>query len=297
MHSKISLPPFAGRRVNYIPWWILLLVALPTSHLIVTESQPKPMMVLIWQRNYHLAMAFSWPFTFLLTFWIHYCTKKLDVFAPWTANWVIRVLLQFVFCVFLVLLVDVLVVKAYFSLLGGSFEKSGYMQIEFPIIRWMVLFFNYFYIAWFFSVKYFESKEINDVLKEDITLLTNEKKQENKYAQHLEAQLGIKVYKINVNEVAYFERDENVGYVYLLNGEKLNIEYKLHQLVAMLDPALFCKIDRALMVSFAAIKGYEKLKKRKGKIIFRKELKIGDGLIVSRDIFYRFKKRFDAFIK
>jgi hypothetical protein len=297
MQSKISPSNYSDRHVNYMHWGILLLIALPVAHFIVTESQHKPMLVLIRQHNYHVAMIFSWPVTFLLMFWVHYITKKLDVFAPWTSKWFKRVCLQFLLGVLLVLVVDVIVVKAYFSVLGGNFEKSGYMQIEFPIIRWMVLFLNSFYIAWFFSVKYFESKKINDRLTADIDLLNKEKEITNSYAQKIEAQIGTKVLLLDVDDIAYFERDENVGYVYLSNGEKLNIDYKMHQLVAMLDPTLFYKIDRSLMISFTAVRGYEKLRDRRGKIIFQDDFKMGEELILIRDVFYRFKKRFDAFGK
>lgn len=296
MDSKLTSPNH-GKCVNYVHWGILLFIALPVSHLIVTESQPKPMWVLIWQSNYHVAMAFSWPFTFLLMFWIHYCTKKLDIFAPWTANWVKRVCLQFLLGVLLVLVVDVLVVKAYFSVLGGNFEKSGYMQIEFPIIRWMVLFLNSFYIAWFFSAKYFETREINYSLNKNITLLNNEKKKASQYAHKIEAKLGNKVFIVEVGDVAYFEREHNVGYVYLLNEKRLNIDHTLNKLSSMLDPALFCQISRSIMVSFLAMARYNKVKNMQAEIVFKDDFKSDVPIIVSRESMHNFKERFDQFVE
>lgn len=295
MYPKI-LAPHQDRRVNYMHWLIILLAAFPIAHLIVTESQQKPMLVLIWQHNYQVAMAFSWPFTFLLMFWVHYCTKKLDKLMPWTSHWIIRVLLQFLFAVVLVLIADVVGVKAYFLLLDGDFENSGYMQIEFPIIRWMVLFLNSFYIAWFFAVNYFESRKINDGLKDYIFLLNDQKETEHNYIQKIEGKLGNKIMQIDLNEVACFEREENIGYVYLLDERRFNVDLKLNELSSLLDPSLFYQINRSVMISFAAIKGYEKVKNMQAKVILKDDLFLDASLLVSRDRYDDFKKRFDEFL-
>lgn len=294
IHTKL-LANNPNKRVGYLHWSIILLIALVIAHLIVTESQTKPALVIIRQLNYQLAMAFSWPFTFLLMLWIHYLTKKLDIYLPWTSKWVMRVFLQFLFGVIFVLVVDVLVVRLYFFVFDSDFEKSGYMQIEFIIVRWMVLFMNTFYIAWFFAVNYFDGRKINDELKDYIIFLNDQKEQERFYAQKIEGKLGNKIIQVELNEVACFEREENIGYVYLLDGRKFNMDLKLNDLVKLLDTSSFYQINRSIMISFAAIKGYEKVKNQQAKIILKDDLILDVSLLVSRDRFDGFKRRFEVF--
>lgn len=284
-----------NRRVRYLHWSIILTISLFIAHLIVTESQKKPVLVLVHQFNYQVAMAFSWPFTFLLMLWIHYCTRKLDIYVPWTTKWPMRIVMQFLFGVLLVLVADVMVVKSYFIAFNNDFEKSGYMEIEFPIVRWMVLFMNSLYVAWFFAVNYRNSTKMNDGLKDYITFLNDQKVQERFYTQKIEATLGKKIIQVELSEVACFEREENIGYVYLLDGRKFNIDLKLNELSKLLDSSSFYQINRSVMISFAAIEGYEKVKNKQANIILKDHLGLEVSLLVSRDRFDGFKKRFKVF--
>lgn len=283
------------KKVKYLHWSLLLLISLVIAHLIVTESQIKPVLVLVHQFNYQVAMAFSWPFTFLLMLWIHFCTQKLDVFVPWTTRWYLRVILQFFFGVVLVLILDVAVVKSYFDAFGKDFSKSGYMEIEFPIVRWMVLFMNSLYIAWFFVVNYRNSIRMNNGLKDYITFLNDKKEQDRFYAQKIEAKLGKKTIQVELNEIACFKREESIGYVFLFDGRKFNMDLKLNELSKLLDSASFYQINRSVMISFSAIEGYEKVKNKQANIILKDQLQLDVSLLVSRDRFDGFRERFDVF--
>jgi len=282
-------------KVKYLHWSIILLISLIIAHLIVTESQKKPVLILVHQFNYQVAMAFSWPFTFLLMLWIHYATKKLDIYVPWTTKWWMRIVMQFVFGVVMVLALDVAVVKSYFDAFNNDFGKSGYMEIEFPIVRWMVLFMNSLYIAWFFAVNYRNSTKMNDGLKNYITFLNDQKEQKRFFAQKIEAKLGKKIIQVELNEVVCFEREENIGYLYLLDGRKFNMDLKLNELSKLLDSSSFYQINRSVMISFAAIEGYEKVKNKQANIILKDNLDIDVSLLVSRDRFDGFKQRFEMF--
>ncbi|MES2418330.1 MAG: LytTR family DNA-binding domain-containing protein [Bacteroidota bacterium] len=283
-----------NRKVKYLHWSIILVISLIIGHLIVTESQTKPVLVLVHQFNYQMAMAFSWPFTFLLMLWIHYCTKKLDVYVPWTTKWSLRIVMQFLFGVVFVLLMDVIIVKSYFVAFNNDFERSGYMEIEFPIVRWMVLFMNALYIAWFFAVNYYNSTKMNDGLKDYITNLNDQKEQES-HTQRIEAKLGKKIIQVELNEIACFEREENIGYVYLLDGRKFNMDLKLNELSRLVDSSSFYQINRSVMISFKAIKGYEKVKNQQARIILQNDLDLYVSLLVSRERYDGFKKQFEAF--
>lgn len=294
MYTKLTSRD-TDHRVKYFHWSILSLVAMVIAHLIVVESQEKPILTPINQHNYQLAMGFSWPFTFLLMLWIHYATIKMDVIIPWASLWPERILMQILFGVVFVLLANIAIVRAYFSVLGGNFEKSGYMEIEFPIIRWMVLFMNASYIAFFFAQNYFKSKKMYEGLKDQISQHYDNSTNGERHTPKIEAKLGSKIVQLAFDDVACFVRSENIGYVYLLDGRKFNINLKLGELTELLDSTMFYQINRSVIISFAAVRGYEKVKNLQAIIIIRDDLELDVSLLVSRERFDGFRKKFDTF--
>ncbi|RZM20530.1 MAG: LytTR family transcriptional regulator [Pedobacter sp.] len=291
-------PQFAStRKIGYLHWSIIALVSLFVAHLIVTESQLKPTLVLIHQTNYRLAMAVSWPLTFGLMFWIHWFTKKLDDQVPWTENWIRRTILQFLICVLLVLLLNVAAIKVYFYVFDNDFHKSGYMQIEFPIVRWMVLLMNVIYIAWFFASHYFHGKKINEDMRAFIAMLKDKEQQQAFYNKTVKAHLGNKIVMVPLKEIACFEREENIGHVYLLSGKRFLIDMKLYEINEMLGSSSFYQINRSVIISFEVIKGYEKVKNKQGEIILKDGYDLDVSLLISRDRFDSFKEHFDAYEK
>lgn len=289
----LSVP--TTRPVKYFHWAFLLLISLLVAHLIVVESQKKPVLILIHQANYQLAMAFSWPFTFLLMFWIHRCTQILDVHLPWTTSWLKRLVMQFLICVLLVLVVDVWVIKRYFIWFGGDFKGSGYMEIEFPIVRGMVLLMNVTYIAWFFALNFFHTKKVNEDFKDFIIFLRDKEEQARFYKQKIKAQVGDKVVMVGLDEITCFEREDNVGYVYLLDGRRFNMDLKIKELNKLLDGTSFYQISRSVIISLAIVEGYDKVKNMQGKLNLKKDFKVGASLLVSRDRMEGFKKHFALF--
>ncbi|WP_234734373.1 LytR/AlgR family response regulator transcription factor [Tellurirhabdus bombi] len=58
---------------------------------------------------------------------------------------------------------------------------------------------------------------------------------------------------IEVSEIAYFQADEGVTLFRTLTGQKYNIDYKLDELEAMLDPALFFRANRQFLTNINSI--------------------------------------------
>ncbi|TKC00020.1 LytR/AlgR family response regulator transcription factor [Pedobacter cryotolerans] len=284
-----------SRKVKYLHWSLLLVISLVIAHLIVTESQKKPMLVLIHQFNYKVAMAFSWTMTFAIMYWINWCTRFLDTYRPWTGNWIVRTLIQFVLGVLAVLIFDILVVKGYFDAFNRDFRKSGYMEVEFPIVRLMVLLMNVTNIAWFFAANYYHTKRKNEELGEFIKLLTDKEQQQKFYRRTIKAHLGNRIILVELNEIACFAREDNIGYVYLLDGHKFNIDLKLYQLNALLDSSSFYQINRSVIISLDIVKGFEKVKNQQAAIILKEGNQLEVSLLVSRDRFEGFKERFDTY--
>lgn len=281
--------------VKYLHWSIRMLIAFFVAILINTEGQHKPFSVLITQANYQLAVGFSFLLGVLLIWLIHLFTKKLDERLPWFTHLFKRIFFQFLLGVCVVLLFNYLVIRIYFWFFEMDFVKTGYMQVEFPIIRWMVLFMNAFYITWFFAVSLRRGAKRNAELNSELYGFYQMKEQVKGYQPFIDAGLGNKVVKISPEEVACFERGENVGWVWLLDGTRFNINYKMQELAEILDPRLFFQISRSVMISVKAVRGYVKVKNKQGELNLKDGLTVDASLLVSRHRFQEFKKLLDNF--
>lgn len=58
---------------------------------------------------------------------------------------------------------------------------------------------------------------------------------------------------VDVSEIAYFQFEERVTLMRTLTGQKYALDYKLDELEAMLDPALFFRANRQFIVSVQAV--------------------------------------------
>lgn len=289
-NAKVSNPS-----INYLHWGYRLLIAFVLAHLINLEGQTKPWEVLMGQANYWVAVGFSFIVGVLLIWLIHWFTRKLDRSLPWTSRLLWRVPAQFVCGVVLILLLDYLLVRGYFWIFDADFERSGYMQVEFPMIKWMVLFMNVLYIAWFYGASFFRSSKVNQQLNDTLSGYHELDRKKKEYQMQLEARIGSKVMMVDPAEVVCFQRDDNVGYVWMADGKKYNIDHKIPQLKKMLDPKLFFQISRSVMFSLGAIKGFDKVRNNQAELIVNEGLDPDLPRLVSRDRLEDFKKAYQQY--
>ncbi len=283
-------PQDNNTNVDYLHWSVLIIISLVIAHLSISESHGKT--ILISQLDYRFEIDLNWPLAFLMILWIHFCNKKLDRYVTWISKWGFRLTLQLILGVVVPLILNVLVIKVYFRCANEDFEQSGYMQNEFPVVRWMVLFINVLYIAWFFAINYFRSKKINDELKGYIYSLQDGEDQEKFSLPTIEAKLGNKILQVGLDEIACFEREDSIGYVYLLDGRKFNVDFKLYELNELLEGSPFYQINRSVIISFSIIKGYEKVKNQQALVILKDDIILDVSLLVSRYRYDGFKKTF-----
>ncbi len=278
------------RRPSYFPWWVRLLMSVVVAHLVVVERQKKSVWIILQQLNYYVAMIFSVLVCVGLVYLVHRFTKVLDKRLPWMGSWPKRAGMQFLLGICLILLLDVLLVRGYFWIFNNDFDKSGYMRVEYPVVRAMVILLNVMYVAWFFIENYNWRTEENSELVLKLRDLSGKIEARSKYPKKMEVKLGSKVITIDLVNVVCFEREENVGYVWMKDGRKYNMDYKMQELVQLMDPAFFFQISRAVMFSLLYIDGYEKVKNQQVMIILRSGIDVQVSRLVSRHRSDGFKK-------
>ncbi|TCC88642.1 LytTR family transcriptional regulator [Pedobacter frigiditerrae] len=281
--------------IKYLHWRYRLLLSVVVSHLIITEGQPKSVWQILQQLNYWVAFVFSVSVAVLVMWLVHFVTRRLDRWLPWMTRLPHRIAMQFVLGICLILFLIYISVRCYFWGFGKDFYASGYMEVEFPIAKWMVLCMNILYIAWFYAESFIRSSIQNRRLSSELSGFYQMMERKEGYLRDLDAKLGNKLITISPSEVICFEREENVGYVWMMDGRKFIIDYKMQELAGILDPGMFYQISRSVMLSIAAVKGYEKVRNGQGLLILREGLAIEVSLLVSRDRFHGFKKVFDKY--
>lgn len=73
------------------------------------------------------------------------------------------------------------------------------------------------------------------------------------YKDRFMVSLGSKYRSINVRDIAYFLYEDRVTLLITNQGQRWPIDYSLDRLVQILDPYLFFRVNRSLLVSLSAI--------------------------------------------
>lgn len=85
-------------------------------------------------------------------------------------------------------------------------------------------------------------------------LMTLFKKQPKEYKERFLIRIGDILKKVNVDEIAYFFAEEKSVYMVTFEDKKLPVDYSLDALEKELDPDIFFRIHRGLMVNIDSIK-------------------------------------------
>jgi len=295
MLSYFSAVTFGQKRIGYLRWPYRLALSVLVAHLITVEGQSKSSFELFFQLNYWVALAFSVLAAFALMQLIHWVTMSLDRYLDWVSRWPMRLVMQFLLGVVLVLVIDIVFIRFYFWALGGDFQRSGYLRIEFPIVKWMVLSMNMLYVAWYFAVSFLKSETEKRALSEQLSGFYQMTVKSGGYVSDVEGKLGSKVVMVPIAEVVCFEREENVGYVWTAGGRRYNTDLKMPELAQLLDPRVFYQISRSVMVSLCYVQGYERIRNKQGMVILSDGIDVEASLVVSRYRFDGFKKLLSAY--
>lgn len=273
MKAAVSFTP---KNPSYFPFTGRFLVALFVAHYIVVHAQAKPVLEIMQQSNYYVALAFSLAFALLLIQLIHTVTKILDGHCSWLHDPPMRLVLQFIFGVLTILILDILLVWCYFTLFGKDFWSSGYMSIEFHTVAWMVVSLNVMYGAWFYMSNFYRVTG----LRETMPSQSDEKP--------LAATLGQKKLYIVPSEVICFLREDYVGFACLKDGNIYNIDYRMSDLQNILPQQHFYQINRSVFVNRDAIQGYTPVGNNQAELTLRYDVKRDLNLKVSRERYKAF---------
>jgi DNA-binding LytR/AlgR family response regulator len=114
----------------------------------------------------------------------------------------------------------------------------------------------------------------------------------NHYKTRFLVKIGIRYISIPVHEISYFYLMENSTFIKCFNGRNYAIEFSLEQLLKIVDPSKFFRINRNYIINIDAIN--EMLSYSSSRLLVKlSNVEPSDDFVVSRDKVSKFKKWID----
>jgi two-component system response regulator LytT len=107
------------------------------------------------------------------------------------------------------------------------------------------------------------------------------------YRKRFLVRQGQKLISVEVNEIAYFYIDERVSLFHTFQGQKYIVDYTLDELVDLLEPESFFRINRGMIVTHRAVAQIQPYFNNRYALILRPDL--NKEVIVSREKTQDFK--------
>ncbi len=122
------------------------------------------------------------------------------------------------------------------------------------------------------------------------SLLANIQRRETDYRKRFLIQIGQKIRKVEVTEIAYFYVLDKGIYLRTFQGNNYALEFTLDKLESMLNPSEFFRINRKYIVNMEAISNMEAYSRSRVKLELKPVADDDSDTIVSIDRSMEFKK-------
>lgn len=285
--------------VNYLPLWARFSFAFFISFSFIANGQTVVFGVTNGQNYRYFYIIGGFINAFLVIQLVHVLSKYLDINYKWTKKLINRFLIQFFVGIVAVLLLEALLVTLDSSLFSNSFLFILYMKLAVPTFTILVLFVNMLYFSWYLVVNNRRVTKLNTQMSVLLSRSIEDKRietapvEKKRYAQIIDAKLGIKLHRINIKDVMCFQRKSNIGYIYGKDQKTYIIGYRFHELEKMFDLSMFFQINRSQMVSIEAIQ-FVKRVNQKHYIELKPGADPAISLLVSRNRYSDFKKWYEV---
>lgn len=225
------------KAVPYFSALFLLLLPLAATLCIVLPAGDESILNLLQERWFYLPLFGTYCVALLITDIINRVNLLLDKYYPWEQQFTRRLIIQLFSGWLFPSGLAFLVAYLYFSYLGVDIMATLYSRHMFPLIVLLILLMNILYCGYYYAWRLMENLRTNAIIDKTV------------YHDRFMLPEGTGITKVPVSELAYFYRkDEDVlarthdKSIYLVSRSLDDIEPEL-------DPKLFCRVNRAFIIS------------------------------------------------
>ncbi len=104
----------------------------------------------------------------------------------------------------------------------------------------------------------------------------------SKYRTRFTGKSGSRLYFIDINEIGFFSVETKVVFLFKTDGNRYVMEYNMEQLEMLLDPTMFYRISRSVIVCISAVQHIKPYLNSMMKVILKAGI-AADELLISRE--------------
>ncbi|WP_288878854.1 LytTR family DNA-binding domain-containing protein [Pedobacter panaciterrae] len=250
-------PLNSSNPVAYNDRKVRIIVSMIAAFLVSSYGGNQTIFKLLLTIGFYIEFLVSFIFTILIVETIAFVTRRLDRNYDWNIKPLPRALLQVLFGILLPSIIEFLLAALYFALSGYNILKTTFVDYAFPLIVMMIILFNAYYFIFYIIVKWKDVKEYA-VQNEDGSVVVSQFA-EGESKETILVNKGIKTFPVPISQVAYFFRnqEDESNYLRTFEREDFFLNLSLEDIQMLLDEKNFFRVNRQMIVNYAACKHYE----------------------------------------
>jgi hypothetical protein len=253
-------------------FYFRITLAVIAAHTIVVYGEDETVFSMMLNSAYYIAMIGSAIIAYLLITYVHVINKLLDRRLSWEGgNVIARIAYQLLLSILAPGLLAFLLAAFYFRLNDLNILDTSYLRYDFQFIILMLFCLNVYYYAIYQTNGWRAARAL---LREQERLLAKkgadpqnsvEKKDhlstiqpvedmetEPVLKQFFQVNTPLKVIPVKIDQICYFFRKNQHNFLHLVSGDVYAIPESLKEIVEQLGSEQFFRINRQMVVSFAA---------------------------------------------
>lgn len=264
----------ANQKIDYNDHSIRIVLSLVAANIILIYNDGQSFFAAILSVSYIRSFIILAIISYLIIYFIHYITVRLDAHYDWHSD----TLLRFLWQTFLGLLVPAILfyfcISGFFYLDGTSILETDYLQKDYPMAIFMLMTLNLYYFGLYSYLRLAAQRSavqktiitgtlnqtVNDIERDTV------KTEENPYKEVIMVATPTKTLPVASADIAYAYRKDGLLFLRLTTMESINesyqVNYTLKELESLLDPAKFFRINRQMLISYESIEAFQPLKNK-----------------------------------
>ena len=251
--------------IKYNDSGIRIVLSVLAAHVMTAYNEPEGLFEVILTPSYLRGFIASFVIALLIIQLIYFITVRLNKIYMWHEQPLQRFLWQ-VLLGFLTPTVAVfLLVALFFRIYSIDVLDTEYISQDYPLVLLMLLCINLYYFGlhyFLLTAKHTEERPHEAIIPLNVEPVTTDMKPapekeipmvEPIYKETLIITTALKTFPVSTNDIAYIYRINDGVFIRLLAmkdlAESYPVNYSLKELEVLLDPALFFRINRQMIVS------------------------------------------------
>jgi DNA-binding LytR/AlgR family response regulator len=198
--------------------------------------------------EFYLEFGVSFAITIIVVTIVSRATRFLDRRFDWFQRTVGRIALQIAWGVLVPALVVFLSASGYFAYFGINIFRTDYLYFAFPYIILLIVIFNVYYYTYYLFLRLKKEKaELEDI---------SNSSPKRDYRQQIKAYDGIATIVLQVSQIAYIFLEGRQVIIRDKDGKDFLTDGVLDDIESEIDPTIFFRLNRQLIVSRDSCNGY-----------------------------------------